>query len=458
MALLAMPLAASAWTPDGDVTVIVAYKAGSGTDTGARLLASQAEKYVGKTLIINNLPGGDGKIGWTELVNSKPDGRTIGFINLPTFTTLAVQPGSTFAVSDVVPVCNQLSETGVVVVRANSPWKSLKELVDACKAKGNLRCSTNGVEASNHTAAQLLATSAGFDYKAIPYGGTADQLLALRRPEHPWNYLPDEPFLSAAGLVGPGHTGCQHPTLAGLLLLGKRRPLREVFPHFRLEYQEADTGFVISTLHPGSPENLFDFYLLVSRRLGAVSALLAQEAGEQAALAGAMREAVLNAILHADYFSRGGLHILRTDTALTVSNGGLLRVSPEKAKAGVAADPRNRGLTQLFSLVRLGTGTGQGLRGIYTLWARRGWRPPVLSEGFQAGVTNFSLPLPRREFTPEELTRQQVIEYLTDHITAAPETLQKALGLSVQAVQTSLDALLTQGLVVPKGAGYTLRA
>ena len=144
MALLAMPLAASAWTPDGDVTVIVAYKAGSGTDTGARLLASQAEKYVGKTLIINNLPGGDGKIGWTELVNSKPDGRTIGFINLPTFTTLAVQPGSTFAVSDVVPVCNQLSETGVVVVRANSPWKSLKELVDACKAKGKLRCSTNG--------------------------------------------------------------------------------------------------------------------------------------------------------------------------------------------------------------------------------------------------------------------------------------------------------------------------
>ena len=183
MALLAMPLAASAWTPDGDVTVIVAYKAGSGTDTGARLLASQAEKYVGKTLIINNLPGSDGKIGWTELVNSKPDGRTIGFINLPTFTTLAVQPGSTFAVSDVVPVCNQLSETGVVVVRANSPWKSLKELVDACKAKGNLRCSTNGVEASNHTAAQLLATSAGFNYKAIPYGGTADQLLALLTKE-----------------------------------------------------------------------------------------------------------------------------------------------------------------------------------------------------------------------------------------------------------------------------------
>lgn len=180
---LALPLSAHAWAPSGDVNVIVAYKAGSGTDTGARLLASQAEKYVGKTLIINNLPGGDGKIGWTELVNAKPDGQTIGFINLPTFTTLAVQPGSSFAVKDVIPICNHLTETGVVVVPANSPWKSLKDLVAACKAKPTYRCSTNGVEASNHTAAQLLATTADFKYKAIPYGGTADQLLALRQGE-----------------------------------------------------------------------------------------------------------------------------------------------------------------------------------------------------------------------------------------------------------------------------------
>lgn len=182
-ALLAAPCAAQAWSPSGDVTVIVAYKAGSGTDTGARLLASQAEKYVGKTLIINNLPGGDGKIGWTELVNAKPDGQTLGFINLPTFTTLAVMPDSTFGVKDIIPICNHLSETGVVVVKADSPWKTLQDLVAACKEKPSYRCSTNGVEASNHTAAQLLATSAGFNYKAIPYGGTADQLLALRQGE-----------------------------------------------------------------------------------------------------------------------------------------------------------------------------------------------------------------------------------------------------------------------------------
>lgn len=184
LAMILAPFTASAaWSPSGDVNVIVAYKAGSGTDTGARLLASEAEKNIGKTLIIKNLPGADGKIGWTELVNSKPDGQTIGFINLPTFTTLALEEGSPFKVTDVVPIANHLSETGVVAVKADSPWKSIKELVDACKAKPNYRASTNGVEASNHTAAQLLAKSGGFDYKAIPYGGTADQLLALRQGE-----------------------------------------------------------------------------------------------------------------------------------------------------------------------------------------------------------------------------------------------------------------------------------
>lgn len=175
--------AIAGWAPSGDVNVIVAYKAGSGTDTGARILASEAEKNIGKTLVINNLPGADGKIGWTQLVNSKPDGQTIGFINLPTFTTLANQPDSTFTVADIVPIANHLSETGVVAVKADSPWKTITELVEACKAKPTYRASTNGVEASNHTAAQLLAKSGNFDYKAIPYGGTADQLLALRQGE-----------------------------------------------------------------------------------------------------------------------------------------------------------------------------------------------------------------------------------------------------------------------------------
>lgn len=185
LAFICLPVSANSadWKPNGDVKVIVAYKAGSGTDTGARVLVSEAEKNIGQPLIIENLPGADGKIGWTQLVNAKPDGQTIGFINLPTFTSLASKPDSTFTVADIVPIANHLTETGVVAVKADSPWKNMQDLVNACKAKPSYRASTNGVEASNHIASQLLAKSAGFDYKAIPYGGTADQLLALRQGE-----------------------------------------------------------------------------------------------------------------------------------------------------------------------------------------------------------------------------------------------------------------------------------
>ena len=280
-------------------------------------------------------------------------------------------------------------------------------------------------------------------------------LMAMRQPDHPGNYLPDERFLPAVGITGPEGL---HPTLAGLLLLGKRKALREVFPQFRLEYQEEDTGFRLATIRPGAPENVFSFYMMVSHRLTAVSALLAQTPREREELAGAMREAVLNAILHADYFSRGGLTIRRRAGELLVSNGGLLRGSPDQARTGQAADPRNRGLIQLFSLVKLATGTGKGLRGIYSLWDRRGWRPPVLSETFSADRTDLSLPLPPREFSAEELTRQQVIEYLTDHVTAGVKTLAQGLGLSEEEIQGALDQLMGRDLVVRAGRGYRLRA
>ena len=68
-------------------------------------------------------------------------------------------------------------------MRADSKWQTLQDLVKDAKANEKLRCSTNGVKTSNHTAAKLLSQSSCFKYKAVPYGGTADQLMALRQGE-----------------------------------------------------------------------------------------------------------------------------------------------------------------------------------------------------------------------------------------------------------------------------------
>ena len=187
LAMLVVALAAScalAWSPRKNVTVIVAYKAGSGTDNTARVLSKFATNTVGRTLVIQNLEGGSGSIGWTSLAMARPDGHTIGFVNLPTLCSNIVEQLGDYKIDDFVPICNHVNETALVLVAKDSPFNALGELVAFAKENpGKLKASTNGMKASNHIGAELLAKSAGFQYSPIPYGGTADQLLALRQGE-----------------------------------------------------------------------------------------------------------------------------------------------------------------------------------------------------------------------------------------------------------------------------------
>ena len=187
LALLAVSFIAScayAWAPRKNVTVIVAYKAGSGTDNTARVLSKFANETVGRTLVIQNQEGGSGSIGWTALSHARPDGHTIGFVNLPTLCSNIVEQLGDYKIDDFVPICNHVNETSIVMVGKDSPFNTLGELVGFAKENpGKLKASTNGMKASNHIGSQLLAKSAGFTYMAIPYGGTADQLLALRQGE-----------------------------------------------------------------------------------------------------------------------------------------------------------------------------------------------------------------------------------------------------------------------------------
>lgn len=170
------------WKPNGDVSMIVAYAAGSGTDNTARVLTQFSNKYIGQTIVIKNEPGDSGSIGWTFLAMAKPDGYTLGFVNLPTLCSNIVESLGAYKMEDFIPICNHVNETSLVLVSARSQFNTLQEFVDYAKENpGKLKASTNGNRASNHIGAQLLAKTAGFEYSAIHYGGTADQLSALRQ-------------------------------------------------------------------------------------------------------------------------------------------------------------------------------------------------------------------------------------------------------------------------------------
>lgn len=174
------------WAPDGPVTMIVSYAAGNGTDVTARILAQYAEKYVGQTIVIENVDGGSGSIGWSQLAAAEPDGMTIGFMNLPNFNSSIVNELGTYTTEDFTAICNHVTETSLVIVRADDErFPDIDTLVAYAKENKTV-ASTNGAQASNHIGAQAFANSAGFTYTDLPMGNTADELTSLLGGEADW--------------------------------------------------------------------------------------------------------------------------------------------------------------------------------------------------------------------------------------------------------------------------------
>ena len=167
--------------PSKNIEVIVAYKAGGGTDVGARILASEAEKIIGKPLVIINRDGADGELGYTQLAKAKPDGYTIGFINLPTFVSLTLERDTQYEIGDVVPIMNHVYDAGVIVVQGNSDMETIEDFIAYAKANpGKVTISNNGTGASNHIGAAHFEYEAGIEVTHVPFGGSTDMLAALR--------------------------------------------------------------------------------------------------------------------------------------------------------------------------------------------------------------------------------------------------------------------------------------
>jgi tripartite-type tricarboxylate transporter receptor subunit TctC len=118
------------------ISIIVPYSAGGGTDLGARNMAAGLEKELGSPVQVLNRPGAGGQIGVTAVNAAKPDGYTIGFSNWPQIIPLYLDPsrGATFSRESLAPIAIHLSDPIAVGVLASSPYKSLKDVVDAAKA------------------------------------------------------------------------------------------------------------------------------------------------------------------------------------------------------------------------------------------------------------------------------------------------------------------------------------
>ncbi len=178
-ALIAAPAVAQEF-PARPINLIVAFPAGGSTDIGARVVAGIAEKAIGQPIVVVNKGGAGGQVGWTELARAKPDGYTIGFLNLPATNTTILDPErqAIFNEDSFTPIINQVLDPGVVWVAANSPFKTMKDVIDAAKSKpGTVRAATTGILSDDHLAILMVEeANPGVNFRLVHLLGGAAQM------------------------------------------------------------------------------------------------------------------------------------------------------------------------------------------------------------------------------------------------------------------------------------------
>jgi len=176
LAMLAIPVLAQQAYPNKPIRLVVPFPAGGGTDIIAREVAQKLSTTLGWTFVIDNRPGSGGNLGVDTAAKAAPDGYTLALgqtsnlaINPALYSKMPYDP-----VKDLAPVGLVASAPLVLVVAADSPYKTLADVVNASKAKpGSLNFASPGNGTVAHLASELLQKTAGVKFIHVPYKGMA---------------------------------------------------------------------------------------------------------------------------------------------------------------------------------------------------------------------------------------------------------------------------------------------
>lgn len=168
--------------PTKPITLQVPYPAGGSSDVGARIVAAITEKQIGQPIVVVNKAGAGGQIGWTELARQKPDGYYLGAINLPHLLSAILDPErkATFKAEDILPIISQALDPTTISVRPDSPWKTLKDLIDEAKKKpGQITAGIVGYLQDDEIGYLQFAEAAGIQMRLVYFDGAAPAITAL---------------------------------------------------------------------------------------------------------------------------------------------------------------------------------------------------------------------------------------------------------------------------------------
>src|SRR3954469_13403280 len=189
--MLAATGAASAQSfPSRPVRIFVPYPAGGGVDVLTRTLSDVVSKQWGQSVVVENRPGAGGVIASQAVATSAPDGYTLIMVASGHATNPFLYPKIPYdTFKDFTPISLLASSPNILLVRADSPFKTVADVIAAAKAKpGTLSFAHAGSGTSTHMAGELLKSLAEIDLNGIPYKGGAPAINDLLGGQIPMTF------------------------------------------------------------------------------------------------------------------------------------------------------------------------------------------------------------------------------------------------------------------------------
>ena len=293
------------------------------------------------------------------------------------------------------------------------------------------------------------------------------------KPGHPFERLNDNEYLRSIGAAAISREDRQlHPTAAGMLMFGDEYNIVRHFPEYFLDYREMLDPTIRWTdrLQSSSGEwsgNLCDFYFRVYNKIIVdVKTPFAMEGGnriEDTPVHKALREALANCLINADYYGTRGVVIKKEPKKLTLENPGYIRTGKIQMRKGGESDPRNKSLMKMFNLINIGERSGSGVPNIFNTWEDEGWKEPVIEERFDPDRTSLILEFAKKaseeskrrkqaKKTSEENKRRKqakktseniakIYEYLTHHGEAKTNDIAIYINLSPARTRAILSEM-----------------
>jgi len=300
------------------------------------------------------------------------------------------------------------------------------------------------------------------------------------KPTHPWLSEDDAGFLiKLGGWRKDRATGIEGITVAGLLMFGREEALREALPQYHVDYREKmsddpDVRWTDRLIMDGTwAGNLFQFYLQVIQRLSAGLKIPFQLDSDlfrkgETIVHEAIREALVNALIHADYKGMGGVVIEKYPDRFEFSNPGMLLVSMDQLMNGNISECRNKTLQTMFTLLGAAEKAGSGVDKIRRGWESQHWRLPRVNEQMQPDRVIWMLPMV--SLIPDESLQRlkQQFGVLIDHassleiqamVTADIENrvdnrrLQQISGEHAADITNLFHTLVTKNMLAKNGHG-----